>query len=287
MARKRITLAGSRRKGEAPQRIYRGDARKEMIRRVMDLLRNWRLSPFEHEGATRTGFRTALVMEGHGWQAADDEAAALIAESFRLLGAVRPTWLQGQREYSAGHEYCLGCRGPLDEEAMTNGWRFCCDECARVTRNHRPEIYQFAVSMARSAAFYAASKEKIPERACAWCGTSFKPATLQTVTCSHACAGRVRTDAVPERNCLACGKRFRGRSIKSKLCSIQCIRDHDRASLPKRPCDLCGELFQPATTFNRFCSTQHRARANHLKKKEKATSAFICEEVAEFRDAAE
>lgn len=279
-------------------RIYRGDARRVMVGKIMDVLRDWRLSPFEFEGSTRAGMRAALVTDGHGWEKADDEAASILEECFRLMGAKRPTWLQGQPEYAAGREYCIGCRGPLDAEAIANGWRFCCHECASTTRNNRPEIYAFASQMARHASYYAAAKASIPERECAWCGTMFRPAVVETIACSAKCAGRIRTDAIPERDCLACGKRFRGRSKESRFCSTKCIRVHDRKTLPKRKCELCGDLFQPATTFNRFCSEAHRARANHLKRKGKTApesappaavvrpSAFVCEECPPMREAA-
>ena len=53
-------------------RVFTGEARRHMVGKVIDVLRDWRFSPFEHEGPARAGIRTGLMrvslMSGHGFR---------------------------------------------------------------------------------------------------------------------------------------------------------------------------------------------------------------------------
>jgi hypothetical protein len=296
MSKRRVTLAGTKRKGEAPQRIYRGEARKDMVRRVTDVLRNWRLSPFEHEGNTRAGFRAALVLDGHGWQAADDEAAALIAESFHLLGAVRPTWFEGQMQYSAGTDYCWSCRGPLEEEDRAAGRRFCCDDCARLARTHRTDIARYADQLAYNSAYYVAFKDGLPEADCEWCGARYKMQHLKQRFCSKSCAQNVvwGERKVKPKPCLQCGTIFRGLQVEAKFCSPKCSARHRVDNMSERHCEVCKAVFRPRSSNAAVCSPvclNARKVAYNRRKREEArqaaASAFICEKIVAFKEAAE
>lgn len=269
MSKRRISLAGPKRKRQPPQRIHRGEARKVMVGKVMDVLRDWRLSPFEHEGSTRAGIRAALVLEGHEWHRADDEAAGLVAEGLRLLGAVRPTWIQGQTEHVIARENCAQCRGPLDEEAITNHDRFCSDECRRIMRTHQNANYHYAMLDRARWAYEVARKEGIPEKPCGWCGTMFKPASLKTETCSTECREKLLRSRLKNRVCRNCDEVFKPSKPHQKYCCLECTveaqaekgKAERRARLEPRKCPECAEMFEPNTMRQRLCSKRCKDRA--------------------------
>lgn len=261
MTGRRITLAGTPRPTVRARRIFRGQAREEMVRTVMGLLRRWQLSPFEYEGRVRAGLRSALCLKGHAWHKADHEAAKIVGEGLRLLGAVRPSWLEGQPQYPLGRDYCWTCRGPLDQEARASRRAFCCDECRRSALTHRMALVTVADNAVYFASRYAAMKEGLPERVCHWCGTTYKPTHLDQKFCSYVCSGRSSAgeNLVKQKPCMHCGEPFRGRHQKAKFCSAECrvgyIKAHGPlARLPERHCDFCKAVFRPGSAAARYCS---------------------------------
>ncbi|OWK20076.1 hypothetical protein AJ88_33085 [Mesorhizobium amorphae CCBAU 01583] len=70
-----ITLSFRAKKKLAKHPIFGADKRKHVVNQMMDVMADWRLSPFEFEGSCRAGLRSALCLAGHSWQRADDEAA--------------------------------------------------------------------------------------------------------------------------------------------------------------------------------------------------------------------
>lgn len=172
----------------APPRLSR--ARREFLRdRVADIMRAGDPTPFALEASCRHGIRSGLVLDGWRWAAADATAAEIVASALAIIGATRPTWMQGQPEYTQDgalpieREHCIRCGKPLPE----GHWRFCSSVCAtayngaRYQREHREEIY--ARVAARKAAWSAAQ----PERACEGCGTRFRPRTPGQRFCSARC----------------------------------------------------------------------------------------------------
>lgn len=91
--------------------------------------------PFAFEGAFRHALRGMLCLEGWKWTDADTMAREILAEAFKVLRANRPSWNEGQREWTveAGtlieRERCArrGCGKPLPE----GHYKFCSFECAR------------------------------------------------------------------------------------------------------------------------------------------------------------
>jgi len=89
-------------------------------------------SPFGLEGALRAGIRADLCLAGWRWQTADAMARDLLDEAFRRARAVRPTWYEGQKEWTM-HEglliertRCVRCH-----KSLPAGHRkFCSDLCA-------------------------------------------------------------------------------------------------------------------------------------------------------------
>jgi len=84
------------------------------------------------EGPLRHAIRSDLCLQGWEWQEADLVAKEILAEAFRKVNAVRPSWNEGQLEWaiSAGtlieRTRCAHCHGPLPEAHH----KFCGRSCA-------------------------------------------------------------------------------------------------------------------------------------------------------------
>lgn len=268
-------------------RVFTGEARKAKVDAVMDVLRDWRLSPFEHEGSARAGIRAGLCLAGYkgksiGWHQADFEAECLVGEALKLMGAKRPTLLEGQRQYSTERENCQWCSGPLDDEDRSNHRRFCSDECGRAARTHNLPFFQTVTGIMRTAAAYVVAKEMQPEQQCQWCRKRFKPAGLllrtKTVTCSPECNRAYMGAMMGQKTCLQCKKLFTpGWINNTKFCSDDCQKTHRnerrRAETDERhvstPCEFCGESFVPKKVGTRFCGHRCAWKSRLERKKER------------------
>lgn len=121
------------------------DRRGHMVRVVADILRGGEPTKFAFEATCRHRIRAALCLKGWGWQEADDTARDIVAAALRQAGAVRPTWKEGQPEYTQeGHvpverTRCIRCNKPLE------GWqrKFCGSLCANA--------YHMALAAVRTA----------------------------------------------------------------------------------------------------------------------------------------
>lgn len=250
-------------------RIFTGQKRKSMVSRTLDVLRDWRQSPFEHEGPARAGIRQALCLDGYDWPLADNEALALVEEGLRLIGAKRPTWIQGQPEYTIAKERCAQCNGPLDEQSIANHERFCSSECRRVMRTWRNANFHYQMAAQARLAYDLARKAGIPQRDCAYCGVRFKPRVATARTCSPEHAAKLRAietgRAIPDRTCRnpACGKVFHPQFRRVQYCSTACHRDHQAAMIGERQCanPACGKPFQARFAFEKFCGGKCRREA--------------------------
>ncbi len=271
MGRRRcIRLAGPVRKQPAAVRIFRGDARAAMVRKVMDRLRDWRLSPFEFEGATHAGIRVALVLDGHPWGASDQEAGLLVREALHLLGAKRPTWIQGQREYIIARENCAQCGGPLDEESIANHDRFCSDECGLIMREQQNRNYHYAMAERARWAYEVARKAGISEKPCGWCGTMFKPYRPEAEACTPTCREKLMRAKLKNRVCANCDEVFRPAKSHQKFCCLECNieaqarkgKEERAARLEPRTCAECGEVFEPTNMRHTLCSKRCKDRAH-------------------------
>ena len=79
-----------------------------------------------------TRLRSAMCLGGRSWQVSDAIAADVVRSALDLIGAQRPPWLWGQREYTddssatrIGYSHCLKCGQRLDDGRL----KFCCREC--------------------------------------------------------------------------------------------------------------------------------------------------------------
>ncbi|MEI8715660.1 hypothetical protein [Mesorhizobium sp. ISC11] len=290
-----ITLGFRAQKKLAKHPIFGADKRKHIVRQMMDVLADWRLSPFELEGACRAGLRSALCLDGHSWQRADDEAASIIETCLR--GHQRPTWLQGQPE-GADRENCLGCGQLLDtSDRQMRRVSWCSDLCRLATKIRQEQADDYRGKEVSQRAFYLAQKQQMRKRNCEFCSTSFRPSVEESRFCSSSCARHARGDILEQKECATCRKEFRpssrskaglycspvcastGRTTKparpcahcqhvfkphrhSQLwCSPTCRAAGMKATLAPRICDHCHETFQPARTKAKFCSAKCRNRA--------------------------
>lgn len=255
----RITLAG---RNSAP--IFRGEKRKSLINEVMDVLRDWRLSPFENEGSVRAGMRSALCLKGYGWNRSDRQVEDIVAQALRLMGAERPSFEQGQPAYSNGTDFCHWCFCPIDEEDRSRRRRFCTPECAQIglqymtrkTTHHYGAVLRSAIRMI--------DREKAEPQECGYCGDMFKSDRSNQRFCSSRCAGLHRAgDAVyTDRSCELCRATFHPISQSQRYCSQSCsMRARLKAEAEslagvRLSCECCGEQFRPTRKNAIYCSTR-------------------------------
>jgi len=90
------------------------------------------------EGPLRHAIRSDLCLQSWGWAEADAMAREVLGDAFRKVGATRPTWNEGQRDWTveAGtlieRTCCVRCHGPLPDGRP----KFCSDLCKRSHYNH-------------------------------------------------------------------------------------------------------------------------------------------------------
>lgn len=228
---------------------------------------------FEPEGACRHGLRSSLCLQGWSWSDADHCATQIISTVLRKLGAIRPTWQQGQPEWTQdGHapverQRCAVCGNPMEPSHHTSPRIYCSDVCrtaayrerARATREKQTRD-EWKASVAAEKAQY----RKQRERDCDHCGKAFirrieKP--MQRF-CSKTCADQSGDRRqLADRPCLHCGTMFRPKGDRSKYCSLRCSAAAQSEAMrkPEKACDACRKLFRPVIAKRRFCSLECRA----------------------------
>lgn len=206
--------------------IYRGEKRNHVMRQVMGVLRDWRQSPFENEGATRAGLRSALCLQGYGWERSDQEASSLVAEGLHLLGAVRPTWEQGQRHYVEAPENCRWCGVILPEEQLAGKrhFSFCSEVCARSAIQHWSFEARMSSDKTYSAAKDALARTRSEVRCCtnAACRKKFQSPNPAAKFCCEACSNAHLSVLKHQRWCACCGTEFTSKMASKHFCSNSC-----------------------------------------------------------------
>lgn len=286
----------------AAKRIRRVENRESITRQIVSILGAWRLSKFENEAECRHGLRAALCLRGFSWADADSEAADIVGAGLKRLGAMRPTWLQGQPE-GVDRENCLGCGQELDtSDRQLRRVSWCSELCRMATKIRREQADDYRGKGVSQRAFYLAQKQQLRKRNCEFCRASFRPSVEDSRFCSSSCARHARGDILEQKECATCTKTFRphsrskaglycspvcastGRTTKperpcahcqrvfkphrhSQLwCSPTCRAAGMKATLAPRICDHCSETFQPATPKAKFCSAKCRNRSAYDRK---------------------
>lgn len=125
-------------------RRLKASRRDTYIAFAMDRMRHSEPTMFRFEAALRTGFRQKFCLAGWHWHDADDAAFEIVETALRRLGAVRPTWQQGQSDYVRDGAMfttlmltrCVHCGKALEEDR----WRFCSDLCAGVVHKRHQAV---------------------------------------------------------------------------------------------------------------------------------------------------
>lgn len=249
-------------------RVLKGQRREDAISKAVEILRDWRSSPFQHEGAVRAGLRSALCIEGHRWAIADNEAAKVLEEGFRLMGAERPTEEEGQPGYTIPEENCQWCGREIDleERTETGRYRFCSAVCAQSAMRKREFDDGWWNSRVGFAAYNVVRRERNPTRKCKQCGDEFHPLLMtdgKYIFCSPKCRNEAMR-VIPDRACKHCGNMFRPRASTDIFCGRGCYHAYRVAQTYSLTCSFCGEAFESTAKTTRFCSNSHRLRAQEV-----------------------
>lgn len=253
--------------------------KREVVAQTAATLRTWETTPFQFEAACRHGLRQSFCEKGHGWQPSDDAAADIVAEALANNGAKRPSYDEGQWEYTVSPDFCVGCQGPLDEVAIVRRQRFCSIECAKVTNERRAygemrrnlEVARIAQRMIRA--------EKEPAVECQHCHRPFQRMAITHALargagkfCSKAChdaSMRIYAD----RDCVVCGDTFRPSREMQQCCSVQC-RAQQQIKPDNAECQHCHKSFKSYRVGTgkqeKFCSTAcfHASKSSRVLHKE-------------------
>jgi hypothetical protein len=251
-----ITLAPS--PSIATGKVFRGERRDHLVHKVIDILKDWRSSPFENEGAVRAGLRQSLCLEGVSWRRADHEAEELVANGLRRIGANRPSYEEGQREYPEPRENCSWCGIEVPEEMLATNRQvgFCSEKCARSALDHRNLAHRRNHSRAYADAWDVIQRARHPAKQCERCSKPFRPLIAASKFCSLECSA-ISQRTRPERQCPRCGTTFR--SSRKIFCSNECSRVVGFTTRYERRCKWCCTRFEgkvpSAQCCSRKCST--------------------------------
>lgn len=172
-----------------PRRLNR-DGQAAIRDKIAVIMHEAEPTPFAAEGPCRAGIRSALCLQGWRWRAADDVAAEIVEAALRGVGAIRPTWKQGQPEWTQDgvmavqHEYCRNCFKLLPD----GHFKFCCEPCRSAYRERTHARWQDEHRVAQERAARAARIERRDTRPCERCGTLFKPKQARQTFCGVHCA---------------------------------------------------------------------------------------------------
>ena len=203
--------------------ILKGNKRSHVVTETAKVLADFDLTPFEHEAACYHGLRAGLCLDGHAWAEADADAFAIVQEALKKNAAVRPSWEQGQREYTTPRENCSWCGGELGGDSAT---RFCSAHCAKMAITRRSYEGLARENRARVQALRLVNQSRKTPRSCEECGKAFlhngekDPAKF----CSHHCYAvhKAKTEPSLERECRTCGDSFRAKDERAIFCSTAC-----------------------------------------------------------------
>ncbi len=258
--------------------VFKKTERVIMVDSILDTMREWRFSPFENEGAVRAGLRSSLCLAGHQWASADAEAASLVTEALRYLGGERPSWIEGQREYSASPDFCSWCQAPLEDDLRNLGGtrKFCTEECARSAIVQRSLTRVRFESTAYSEAANMIQRLRLRPKDCAECKKPFRPRSIEAIYCTRECLHQSKRIA-PLLTCETCSTGFRSSNIRKlnggRFCSSACYIAKRSERRVECCCHECGILFTANSPTAKFCSGRCKSAKANLVRKLRAVPA--------------
>ncbi len=172
----------------APRRL-KHDRQRLITDRIAEIMREAEPTPFSVEGPCRAGLRARLCLQGWPWKEADKVADEIVRGALNIVGAKRPTWEQGQPEWTqpgalpVPRERCARCN-----RLLPDGHRlWCSDVCARAAKMDRQRQRWDEESYAAWKANKAAWVARQPDRPCGACGLMFKPKRTEQRFCRYEC----------------------------------------------------------------------------------------------------
>lgn len=243
--------------------VWKKTERKRVISRVFDILKDWKVTPFEMEGPVRAGIRSALCLQGEGWYVADNAAASSLVAAYQKMGVSRPTWDQGQREFTTPEENCLCCGMLVPDELATGRTksRYCSDVCAKSALVKREFETRRTSDAAYLNAYLTIQRMKHGVKACKQCGVLFRPLFDGGEFCSHSCATS-HNRRLTNISCAECGVVFRPKNSAIKYCSRACSAKR-RQTGQVYQCAQCGTQYRRRTVkeLSTFCSRDCQSAA--------------------------
>lgn len=248
------------------KRILSGDRREHRLIEIVDFLKGGRSTVFEFEGYCRAGLRSAFCLLGYDWDRSDAEAAELIERAFRRIGVDRPTWQQGQREYTVAREDCSWCGRVVPAELLKDGLsiKFCSDVCARSAYQWRDHGERRNASELSNAARNIILRVQNPLARCANCGDEFRSTRASSIYCSQVCGAKAnrRLEGIA---CDQCGVSFRPRRATTRFCSIVCKEASKSTVELPATCVSCGGGFTAKMKNRETCSKYCQARLYRMR----------------------
>lgn len=242
--------------------VLSGRRRASLIDAVSSVLSEWKFSPFEFEGPCRAGLRSAFCEGGSSWLAADIEAASIVDECLRRLGAVRPSWAQGQPEHTESRFTCLRCGSDISEEDQAKGFRYCSDECCKAEMRRSGEAGMKRSFWAHHRAWLELKHREGPAWTCEVCRKNFRRYSVHGANsnykyCSQECKN-IGTRKYGKIKFECCGKEFIKRQKNNLCCSLSCstkmknLRFREKNEV--RICLICGDSAVITSRRQQFCS---------------------------------
>ncbi len=256
--------------------ILSSQKREALIDRVIRVIAEFRLTPFENEGALRHSIRAGFCSQGNAWPRADFESFQILQDALRRVGASRPTWYEGQPECTHGRENCARCRRPLDDDDISHGALFCSPECRAVAELWRADLTSYLTFRASQRAGWHAAKAASQAKQCVQCGKNFK-SLKDARYCSKLCAGVARASTLRDKTCQHCAIAFTHRNYSSsagRFCSQTCYHTSLKSALTPLRCEECAVEFTPTHQRQKFCCQRCGQNASEKRRREAKAPRF-------------
>lgn len=256
-----------------PPKVHRStlnkDRRQAFVDLAMERLREYKFSRWEHEAKVFHELRLCFIAGGFHYTLSESEAYEIVRLAFVALGRgveTRPTFEQGQPEYTVPREHCQRCGCALDEDDIAARKRYCSSICKDASKLHNPAYAALMYERENRAINNDKANWAAPPRECAYCKTSYRSADHEQKYCSVICSARAQPDYRPDRQCKVCSKTFRPENEEHWLCSFECS-GKARRTRPDKTCPVCKTIFRPHTheqiTCSRLCHDKDRLNRLH------------------------